>query len=748
MDVKRFWKRIGDTGQTLLLGIVVIGVVFAINSRYPAAMEFAELKASDLRMRSAQPRPKTDLVAIVAIDDSSIATVGHWPWPRDQIARLVAALLYYKVATIGIDVLFTEPDDFDRDHREIALKLGTKGVSESAITDSLGPGNDAALANAIRQQGSTFLAYAFESHNFGPLYSSAIPSGYTAELLSPLPMAFDPVLYAPGPLPETISARAYQPPIPLLNSAARGTAFVDADSDMDGVVRALPTAVRFRNRFCMPLFIAVVCSYRNYAPQILALTNSGVGGIMLGNVHVPVDEMGRMMISFRGSTGTFPRYSAADIIMHRVPDADLKGRIVLVGMTAHGLGDRVTTPAGGDFPGVEVQANAIDNLLAGDVVRRSMITEGESRLAALFLGLAISLAVAWLGALRAGAAATLLVTGFFLYARYRLATDGVLIDVVLPVSIAITVYAIVTSYRYINEGIERRRLRRAFVHYLAPSLVDKLDSDSAALMLGGEERYISVMFADLTGFTAASTEMSPEALTSKVNRYFSYIVAPVDATGGYVERFLGDSVLAMWGAPLSDPKHAVNAIRAAISIIQNVSRAFEEDAAHGVHGFTIKVGINSGRAVVGNIGSKDRYSYTAMGEDINLAARLESVPPLYGCSIIVGEHTARLASDDFLLREIDRVLVKGAARPLSIYQPVVERTEATERQQEIVELYANALRHYRARRFEEATSAWDELTENYEPAPSPSSVMSARAREFIAHPPGPAWDAVQIFANK
>ena len=469
---------------------------------------------------------------------------------------------------------------------------------------------------------------------------------------------------------------------------------------------------------------------------------------MIGSLHVPVDEIGRMMISFRGPSGTFPRYSVADIMAHRVLDADLKGKIVLVGMTAPGLGDRVTTPIGADFPGVEVQADAIDNLLNGDVVHRSLVAEGESRLAALLMGLAISLAVGWLGAAGAGAATIVLVSSFIFYAHYRLATDGVLIGVVLPISTAIAVFAIVTSYRYIIEGIERRRLRGAFVHYLAPSLVDKLAADASALRLGGEERTITVMFADLTGFTVASTEMSPEALTLKVNSYFNYIVTPVDATGGYVERFLGDSVLAMWGAPLSDPKHAVSAIRAAIAIINNVDRAFEEDTARGVKGFTIKVGINSGPAVVGNIGSKERYSYTAMGENVNLAARLESIPPLYGCSIIVGENTAHLASDAFLMREVDRVLVKGAARPMAIYQPIAEHRIATETQREIVARYKSALEHYRGRRFEEAIAAWDELTAKYEPAPSPSSIMSSRAREFIVHPPDPSWTAVQIFTTK
>src|SRR5579862_840436 len=178
MDTKRHWTHVGKGGRTVLLGTLVIGIVLAANSRYPAAIEFAELKASDLRMRPARPGPKTDLVAIAAIDDASIANLGHWPWPRSQLARLVATLSDYKVAAVGIDVLFIEPDDFDHDHREIALKLAAKGVSESTIADSLGPSNDEALALAIRQQRSTFLSYAFESHRLVSAFPSTVPAGF------------------------------------------------------------------------------------------------------------------------------------------------------------------------------------------------------------------------------------------------------------------------------------------------------------------------------------------------------------------------------------------------------------------------------------------------------------------------------------------------------------------------------------------------------------------------------------------
>jgi len=256
------------------------------------------------------------------------------------------------------------------------------------------------------------------------------------------------------------------------------------------------------------------------------------------------------------------------------------------------------------------------------------------------------------------------------------------------------------------------------------------------------------MFADLSGFTVASTQMTPQGLTSKVNRYFEYIVKPIDDTGGYVERFVGDAVMGMWGAPLADRRHAVNALRAALMIIDGVRRVREQDQARGENGFTIKIGINSGQAVVGNIGSENRYSYTAMGEDVNLASRLEGVPPLYGCVIVAGEHTGRLAQSDFLLRELDWLLVKGAARPMAVYEPIAELESASEAQNNLAARFAQALEHYRARRFVEAAAIWDDLVSKCEPSPSPSSVMAARARELIANPPDEKWDGVHVLTSK
>ncbi|MGO9451836.1 MAG: CHASE2 domain-containing protein [Candidatus Binataceae bacterium] len=736
---------LGIAGRTVILGIATVAVIFAINSRHPALMEVAELGAGDLRMNSRRAPGPTGSVAIVEIDDDSIASIGRWPWSRGVFARLVSTLQDYKVAVIGMDILFTEPDDLDRDHQALAAKLAAAGVSAAAIATTLGPQNDAALADALAHQGSSYLAYFFGGHYFGAAQMPAVRPEFAQTIRNPPPVTF--IVREAGPQPELFTANSYLPPLSVIAAGARGSAFVDVDDDADGVVRAIPAVIRFDQSFCVPLFLALVSAYQDHAPLVLWLTNSAIR-TMVGRMRVPLDEMGRMFVDFRGRAGKIPSFSAADILARRVPEQSLKGKIVLVGLTGHGLGDRDVTPVGADVPGVEIQAIAVDNVLSGKFVRRSEVTEGETRLAALLLGLAITIAVSQLGAIRSAIAGVVLAAGYILYAQYRLQVGGAMLGVVLPLLTLVVTYTVLAGYRYTAEGLEKRRLRRAFVHYLPPTLVDRLAEDEAELKLGGEERTITVMFADLTGFTAASTKMTPEALTGKVNRYFDFIVRPIDESGGYVERFLGDAALAFWGAPVSDSRHAIRAVKAAFEIIEGVRRAREEDEARGELGFTIKVGINTGPAVVGNVGSRNRYSYTAMGEDVNLASRLEGIPPLYGCLIVAGERTARLAQEEFLMRELDWVLVKGATEPMTVYQPLAALDAASDAQRNASVRFAAALEHYRAARFAEACAIWDELVAAFEPAPSPSSIMADRARRFIATPPPKPWNAVFVLTSK
>ncbi len=733
---------------TISIGLAVVIAVSVWAVYFPSTMRRLDLMAFDALLYRRGAIAPTGTVVIASIDDRSIAKLGRWAWPRATDARLLDALRDYGVAVVGFDLVFSDPEPADLERHRIAPLLGHLRINQAAVNEILGPENDAAFARSITNQGSTYIGYFFDSPELAT--KTQIPPSAVKKtvLLDPPPISYGIVRKRTSAPLDPLTVNAYLPPIPELNEAARGTGYINVKEDIEGEARSFPTVIRFKDHYCVPLFLALVDAYLKNPPLGLDFNEFGVASVRMGNKPIPVDDTGGMIIRFRGPAGTMPQYSAVDIIEHRVPAQALKGKIVIVGVTATALGDRFATAVGNNFPGVEVQATAADNVLKGDFVHHSYEAEAEERFAGGILGITITLAAAYLAPVYSLAMMVVLAAGYVMYSIRRLDSDGALVGIAFPsVTLSIT-YLVVVSYRYVTEGLDKRRLRRAFVRYLAPALVDKLAQNPSELKLGGENREITVMFADLTGFTAASTRMTPEGLTNKVNRYFEYVVKPIDDTGGYADAFVGDAVMGMWGAPLTDEKHATNALRAALMIISGVRVAREQDQARGELGFTIKIGVNSGRTVVGNVGTKNRYSYTAMGEEVNLASRLEGVPPLYGCVIVAGEHTRKLAQSDFLLRELDWLLVKGAAKPMAIYEPIAELDRATEDQRNLVARFAQALQHYRAKRFVQAATMWDDLVASYEPSPSPSSVMAARARELIANPPHERWDGVHVLTSK
>ncbi|MBI2987397.1 MAG: adenylate/guanylate cyclase domain-containing protein, partial [Deltaproteobacteria bacterium] len=333
------------------------------------------------------------------------------------------------------------------------------------------------------------------------------------------------------------------------------------------------------------------------------------------------------------------------------------------------------------------------------------------------------------------------------------------IPVALPLGALVIGPVIAYVVRYLVEERTRRRIQNAFSHYLSPMIVDRLASDASALKLGGERREVTVMFADLSGFTALSGKVEPEVLTRMVNQYLSHVVQAAEATNGYVDKFIGDAVMAIWGAPVGDTKHAVNAIRAAMAAAARIRQEKEAAEARGERSFSVKIGMNSGPAVVGNVGTENRYNYTAVGETVNVASRLESVPGIYGCQIVVGPRTAELAKEEFLMRELDWIKVKGREEPLAVFEPLVELEKAPRQQIERAQRFAQALKCYRAMRFADASVIWEELAKEEaifavsldskgELTINPSSILAERARVFAANPPVGAWDGIWVLTGK
>jgi adenylate cyclase len=656
------WRAI----KTISWGLAAVVAVSLFNRNFPAVIQYLELIASDLRVyQRARPMP-TGVVAIATADDKSIAELGRFPWARSVEARLLGALMDYKAAVVGFDMTFSERDPADVEREAINGRLKTAGVSEGKLREALGISDDLAFARAIRSQGSTYLGYFFNSHLDKQQVETDL-STYRTTFLEPPPLAYNIVRKGPNARQEMMVASAYLPPISALNSAARGIAYVDIDEDADGIARTYPTVVRLNGRYCVPLFLALTDAYMHDAPLSLDLDADGVGGVAIGNKRIPVDQAGNMMVHYRGKAGTIPRYSIADIIDHRLPADTLRGRIVVVGVTAHALGDRFRTPIGGDYPGVEIQATAVDNVLGGDFIHRSIsAVDAEEKWAGWILGVAISMVGAFMTALSSAVVLVILAAGYISYATWRLTSSGALVGVVFPLGTLALTYLVIVSYRYVAEGKEKRFLRSAFEKYVNPDYVASLINDPSGLKLGGERRHLSILFADILNFTTRAEQSEPEPLVALLNTYMTVMVNIILESGGVVDKLMGDGIMAFWGAPLPVENPARDAVNCALKMHEELNALAQRD--DRFKDVRIGVGIATGEVIVGNFGGEDKFDYSVIGDTVNLASRLEGLTRQFKVKLLVNRQTYEEAGACYIVRELGLVKVKGKDQLV----PVVE----------------------------------------------------------------------------
>ncbi len=535
--------------------------------------------------------------------------------------------------------------------------------------------------------------------------------------------------------------------------------FVELKHDADGVYRRV---ARHRE----------VASHTPGAPPEKV---NGLAAALLDRVGMgPMPES--VLLAPRQHLETMPTYSLIDVLRcaQTAPETIarlFKDKLVLVGTTLPEE-DRKTTPdrfmkpapardipnepgvcrlehlgasdpTNDTVPGVYVHAAAVaavvQNRVPGEIgIGLRGVFAGLLAAATAFLAVVVR---PWVGAIAGAVAVPLLI----LLAAALLA-EGWVLPVAAPflgmAGSALFAYAV----RYLIEERRRRRVEHAFGHYLAPSLVARLSADRGDLQLGGETRELTVMFADLSGFTALSEKISAAELMAVTNRYLAFIVDCVEAEGGYVDKFIGDAVMGIWGAPISDPEHAIKAVRAARATVERIEAEWRTTTARGEPGFTVKIGVNSGPAVVGNVGTEKRMNYTAVGETVNISSRLESLPKDYGCSVVVGENTARLAAGAFVFLELDLIRVKGKQQPIAVFEPLAEGAEPGEALRERMDTYAQGLKLYRSGKFAAARTVWRTI----EPGPcaSAAAAMTERCQYYIDNGAPVPWDGVWVRTSK
>jgi adenylate cyclase len=658
---KQRWMRT----FTIVLGLAAIALMTVFKQFYPKAFEWAELKASDLRIYPGAMHKPTGNVIIATIDDKSIAELGRFPWPRSVEARLVDALREYNVAVVGFDVAFSERDPADVEREGLAQRLEQAGIGERVVRDALRGSNDLMFAQAMQQQGSTYLGYFFQSHMFHHATGTEL-SSFRAKLIEPPPVAYNMTFKGWGALQQTYIANGYLPPMQILNNAARGTGYVDIDEDSDGTTRSEPAVIKFDGRYCVPQFLAVADAFLGHPPLILRFDADGVSSIEIGGEKIPVNQRGDMLVRFRGPPGTMPHFSIADIISRRVPPAALAHKAVIIGVTAHAIGDRVVAPVSGDFPGVEFQASAIDNVLAGDFIYSSLYLTAIERVSAWLMGVAATLAAAFMTALSSLLVVLALAAGYMGYTEWELSAHGLLMGVIFPTLTLLATYLTVVSYRYFAEGKEKRFIRSAFELYVHPDYVATLMDEPSMLKLGGERRHLSILFADIMGFTSRAERSQPEPLVALLNTYMTAMTNVIFKNGGVVDKLMGDGIMAFWGAPLRAKNPAHDAVNCAIGMISALNSLAAQDSRFSdIH---IGIGIATGDAIVGNFGGEKKFDYSAIGDTVNLASRLEGLTRQFKVNILVNQQTYDEADGDYVARQVGLVKVKGKDQLV----PVVE----------------------------------------------------------------------------
>lgn len=683
--------------QALALGLAASLVVLA----FWWALAEVEGVAVDLLMRLRGPGPADPRVAIVAIDEESIDRYGRWPWRRDRVAELVTRLDRAGARVIALDILFSEPS-----RRDEVVDLSAE---------------DEALTAAFERAGNVVLGYFFRT-------GSARPPDDDSSELPDLP-----ILQAGGDLSRSAvpPRAAVEENLPALAAAAAGQGFYDQEPE-SGVHRHYQLVARYRGFHYPSLALAAVALFEGEGPEISL--PDGVPEIRLGKQRIETNERGRLWINYRSRTGSFEQISAARVLAGELPAGVLADRLVFVGFTEAGLGEIFTSPWGSPMTGVEVHAHVADNLLNDRYIRDRGVEAGWSILAALLLGPLVSLLVVATPGRPAGALAAVALVLLWPAASYlAFARGGWHLHVTAPVAAGLL--ALVGQVAF--EG-RSRWVRRTFQQFVSSEVVREMLEHPERVRLGGESRELTVLFCDVRGFTALSETREPQQVVEILNRFFTPMTAVVIGNGGTLDKYMGDALMAFFGAPVRQQDHAARACRAALAMCRELERVKVEAAAADPlpPGFGVGVGLNTGVMTVGNMGSDQIFDYTVIGDPVNLGSRVEGLTRVYGVDIVVTSFTREAAGEAFLFRELDRVRVKGRREPVTIYE-LLDDPELGP----LVRGFEAGLALYRDRRFEAAAAAFEEVLAD-RPGDGPARVFLARARQLAADPPEPGWDGV------
>ncbi|MDR2991986.1 MAG: adenylate/guanylate cyclase domain-containing protein [Burkholderiaceae bacterium] len=674
---RHYWRL------AVIAALTLLAVLHALGALPNAALDGLERWLYDLRLAASMPGGRDGRIVIVQIDEQSLAALGQWPWHRDVMARLVDELHNRQQASaIGIDVVFAE-----RQHTS-----GPQPADRQA---------DRQLAAALVRSGAV-IGYYFTSDR----------KGYRAGQL-PAPVA---------PLPQPVPAGllqwdGYGADLPALMRMGVHAGFFNAAQSRDGLVRAVPLIAAFtdeagRGGYYESLALAVLrqaLGPPDQEPAVRVRTAAGrVAGIDLvaadghTRLSVPLDARGAALVPYHGpggaQGGVFRYVSAVDVLDRRLSAGSLAGRIVLVGSTAPGLVDLRATPTDAAYPGVEVHASLIAGMLEGRIpVQPTWVPAAQALLlAALGMTMALALFIGRVRTRMALSAVLIVVLATVNGWLYR--AEHLVLPLATPLALVLAVTLVNLMLGYWLETRAKQGLARQFAAYVPPELVRQMQADPDHHTMRARTENVTVLFCDLRGFTGLAEGMEPLAVQALLSEVFSRLAQVIQAQQGTIDKYMGDCVMAFWGAPLPAPDHAARAIRAALAMQDSLAQLTRERQAAGLPAITASIGVNTGAVAVGDMGSSARRAYTVIGDAVNLASRLERLTQVYGVNLIAGEATYMQARD-WVWQKLDRVRVRGRHQTTSIYTVRAASGDLSPALNRELVLWRQALADWRGRRW-------------------------------------------------
>lgn len=745
-------KRIGRNcvviaqrfGWGRVFGLALLVALVGLRVWDPAALKLARLKTFDL-YQLAKPRiPSARPVVIVDIDEPSLNAIGQWPWPRTIVADLVEKIARGGAAAIGMDIVFAEPDRTSPG----LLVDGLPQLSDAARAElKAAPDHDLIFAQIISRT-RTVLGQSAYNPRTGDARAALTPKASFATL-------------GGDPNPYLIKYPGLLSNIPVLEEAAPGRGMFTVLPDPDGLVRRVPVVMKAGGSMIPSLNADMLRIATGQTTYVIKTGEAGIQSVVLAGIEIPTDSNAQLWIYF--SHHDPKRFvSAADVLNAKTPADVFKGKLVLIGTSATGLFDVKSTPIEPVMPGVELHAQALENILSRTSLKRPGYTVGAELCLTLVVGFAFVVLAPILGAINIAAFGAAIAGLVSWLAWYLFTAKGILLDVAYPLIGGLAVFVTMVFVNYFREEAQRQQIRSAFSQYISPDLVAQLAKDPDRLVLGGETREISILFSDVRGFTSISESYknNPQALTALLNRLLTPLSHAVLEHNGTIDKYMGDAVMAFWNAPLNNAEHAANACSAALKMMENleaVNAARRQEASENGTDYTplrIGIGINTGECVVGNMGSDMRFDYSVLGDAVNLASRLEGQSETFGVPIILGANTAELVKDRFAVLELDALRVKGKSEPETVYGLLGKRSTVSAKNIKSLENHMGKMRGaYRARKWTAAARELAALRKIRTRAPGADltsliELYEARIRNFKKQPPPKNWDGVSTLLTK